>query len=87
MTEPMAPERLKDIKANEWTYCRSCGPIIMDCITEIERLQRVLGLVTTKHYLLKNLSTYGPCKCKGSVLCMKHAADDILKMINAALEQ
>ncbi len=38
----MTPERVKAIKANEWTYCRSCGPIIMGCITEIEQLTAAL---------------------------------------------
>ncbi|KKL84093.1 hypothetical protein LCGC14_1968190 [marine sediment metagenome] len=51
-------------------------------VQEIERLRGILREVATKHYLLKNLSTYGPCKCKGSALCMKHAAIDILKMLN-----
>lgn len=58
-----------------------------DCIKEIERLRDILRTITTKHSLLKNLSAYGPCKCKGSVLCMKHAAADIINMIDKALEE
>ena len=60
---------------------------MFDCLDEIERLRRLLRTISTKHNLLKGLSGYPPCSCKTNHmnLCMKHAAADIVKMINDEL--
>ena len=64
-------------------HCKRCKWFadLPKCVAEIERLKDMLTTITTKHNLLMSVSVYGPCKCKGSVLCMKHAAEEILKMI------
>ncbi len=69
------------------------------CIDEIHKLQSqlievqkreedlrdALGDITIKHGLLKGLTEYPGCRCRGGQLCMKHQAKDILARIKKTL--
>lgn len=87
----MTAQRLQEIKQYYKMVTRKRASLrytmLRDCLREVEQLQGVLRKITTQQNLLKSLSEYGPCKCTASALCMKHAAADILKMINEALGQ
>ncbi len=72
-------------KPENMEFIVHCPADIDDCLVEIERLQGIMAIlenIKTKHGLLKGLSAYGPCKCKPGQLCMKHAALNIIGMIN-----
>lgn len=79
----------EDGKSENMEFIVHCPADIDDCIAEIERLQGIMTIlenIKTKHGLLESLSVYGPCKCKPGQLCMRHAALDIIGMINDCTE-
>lgn len=74
----------KEYDANA-LFIQNARQDLPDCIKEIERMRGIMTIlenIKTKHGLLEGLSVYGPCKCKPGQLCMRHAALDIIGMIN-----
>jgi len=74
-----------DCATKEFDGCNDCP--YKQRLAENKRLREALENVRDKHNLLKGLADYGPCRCKGSELCMLHAAIDILSDIEQALKE